>query len=171
MAGPFTVQRIPRGLLDLLSMKGGGFFPTELMPQVMPSIELLDWYGFELRSSPPISGTAVVNANGPWAAAAATVPPSELWAVYNITVVNSPNFAAGEAYRIHPMLINPGVNQPLVGPQFQSASGITERICIGWDFPKPRLCQPGTQFGAYATLVTAGATSFGVMVDRLVLKI
>lgn len=58
---PFKIQRVPRGLNDILAIFGGGT-PTELEDRVRPTLDLMQYYGctqLQTRSSTDPAGTQV----------------------------------------------------------------------------------------------------------------
>lgn len=80
MAGPLDIQRVPRGLLDALSMKGSGRAPQQLAPDVRAVLKT-DWMYYadkreQLSVAGPINTVGLYNyANG------ARVPAGEIWAI------------------------------------------------------------------------------------------
>lgn len=160
MAGPQTIQRLPRGLLSLLDMKGTGELPHELAGMLMPVIQVRDLYLADLFQSVRF-GTVVVNATGFFGATSAIVPFNELWLLYHMSASSS-NMAAGESYRLR-LVISRAANGTLeLGDTEQTASGLTQRIGLGWSLPELRILRPSDQVGIYCTDVVAGAHNFSV---------
>lgn len=63
MATPFTIQRIPRALLNVIGNYGGQT-PPELAQQVIGSLELLQMYGLTQLQSQTASNGAVAEGAG-----------------------------------------------------------------------------------------------------------
>ena len=86
MAGPLTIQRVPRGLLHALAMKGTGDLPTELAPSIVGTYDVTTLYlGDNLRSlSSATSQPLTVDAF--YSAPALQVPAGEIWLPLNFTV-------------------------------------------------------------------------------------
>jgi hypothetical protein len=78
MAGPLTIQRAPKGLLDLLAMKGSGALPTDLANELRGVIDTSYLY---LQDGVRVAvGSAAGNATGAVQYPAAhIVPPGEVW--------------------------------------------------------------------------------------------
>ena len=161
MAGPLTIQRYPRGLLDLLGSKSSGDNPTQLSPVVVGQIDLSALYQFdkvEARSAT----TNVANLNGAWAVTGSnlTVPAGELWLLHNLSANANANLAAGEAYTINAAIYRSQWSQWQLSKAQGSGSGITARPAVGWQFDRPEILRPGDSVGVYVSNITAGASQF-----------
>ena len=55
---PFRIQRVPRGLNDLLSIFGGGT-PSELEDRVRATVELTQFYGLQQRQQVAVNDPAL----------------------------------------------------------------------------------------------------------------
>jgi hypothetical protein len=162
MAGPFTIQRVPKGLLDLLNMKGSGLLPQDLSGVVSPSLEMFDLYAQDKFVSTRTS-TNVANLNGFWgiSGTAPWVPDGELWLLSHLTVTST-NMAAGETYRLAVAISRASFSTLEIVGEYVSASGVTQRIGIGHDFERPKILQPRDSIGVYVTDIAAGAHAFSI---------
>lgn len=99
MAGPLTIQRVPRGLLHALSMKGSGELPAELASQILGTFDTTAFYlGENVRGA---SGALQTAADGWVTSGSLTVPAGELWLVNNLSWSCS-NIAAGDSFSFTP---------------------------------------------------------------------
>jgi hypothetical protein len=93
MSGPLTIQRVPRGLLYALAMKGSGDTPTQLRSEVQGSFDLTALYfGDAQRSLTATSPVFNTDSNNDFAAL--IVPAGELWILTALTLERS-NVLAG----------------------------------------------------------------------------
>lgn len=101
MAGPFDIQRVARGLPDLLGMKATGASNAQLAPELRPVLDLWNPYTIDRLT---IAGdtTAVVNGTGQWPGASGTlvVPAGQVWDVRNLTLQRTAALAAGTVYNL-----------------------------------------------------------------------
>lgn len=161
MAGPFTIQRVPKGLLDLLNMKGSGLLPQDLGPNILGTLELLELYAQEKFVSAR-TATATANLNGFWAISGTTgVPDGEIWLLTALTASSS-NMAAGETYRLCLGISRAGFATLELLGEYQTASGVTQRIGIGHEFQPFTVLQPRDSIGVYVSDITAGAHAFSI---------
>jgi hypothetical protein len=157
-ARELTIQRVPRGLLDLLSMKGTGRTPTELQDRLQGTIDLTQSY-LQDRLVTAVFSTAAVAAVGDVNAIGSNVPPGELWIAYHLAIAAT--VAAGNSYRLVPAVFRrTGTVIGNYGPRAQ-AYAATERVCLGWDLQGSFLW-PGDSVGLGCEQVTAGTTAFSV---------
>jgi hypothetical protein len=172
MAGPLDVQRFPFGALDLLGLKGSGQMPTRLEDQLRGNIDLTQFYLNSLRAR-VVGTTAVVNAPG-WfpVAGGALVPPTEIWAVVNVTVFPTPAaLGAGEAYTVSPAYSRTSIDAPNVLPIISTGSGVTARPSAGFQLDSPVFLFPNFVWGLWAHNVTAGASTWTCSLDYFKLSI
>lgn len=78
------VNRVPRGLLSLLDMQARGQVPRMLSSELSGSLELLELYLLQNRSS--VQGTVVINAVGNFNFTGPVVPQDEIWYVWQVTM-------------------------------------------------------------------------------------
>lgn len=161
MAGPLTIQRYPRGLLDLLGSKSSGENPTDLVPAVQGTIDLSYMYQFE-KVELVNATTNVVNLTGAWGVTgtAFTVPAGELWLLHNLTVTANAQLAAGESYRIRAAIFRAQWTNWQLGSDTGVGSGVGTRPSIGWQFERPEILRPSDSVGLFAEQVAAGASQF-----------
>lgn len=158
MAGPLTIQRFPRGLLDLLSLKGTGQAPTDLAAEIRGVIDLTQVY-LQDRLVTGLFSTAAVNAVGDISATNSNVPSGELWVAYHLAIAGT--VPAGATYRVRPAIFRrTGTVIGTYGPNATTAAA-NERIGLGWDLG-PTLLWPGDNFGLSCEAVTVGGLAFSV---------
>lgn len=157
MAGPLTIQRVPKGLLDYLSLKGSGNAPTELAEKVSGIVNLTEIY-LQDRVQTGNFGTGAIAAVGDVNATGGTVPFGEIWFAYHLAI--SGTVAAANTYRLCPAIFRrTGLTISTYGPR--QAYLATERVSLGWDLP-PAILLPGDSVGIGVEQVTAGSTAFSV---------
>lgn len=89
MAGPLTIQRLPRGLLDLLLMKGSGEAPTELAAEIRASVDIGALYLIDKQET-IIGSTNVLGAVGFYGVGTPlTVPDREMWLLTHVSVLSN----------------------------------------------------------------------------------
>lgn len=158
MAGQLTIQRAPRGLLDLLSLKGSGRAPTELAENITGVIDLTQVY-LQDRLITANFSTAAVGAVGDFTAVNSAVPPGELWVAYHLALAGT--VPAGQAYRVRPAIFRrTGTVIGTYGPT-AGVGAAAERINVGWDL-EASLLWPGDNVGLGCEQVTAGTLAFSV---------
>lgn len=158
MANPLTVQRLPRGLLDLLLMKGSGELPHELAENLVSTIDGTAFYlGDTFRHK--VGLTIPIVAPGAQSVAELAVPPGEIWLPISLSVLSVP-LGAGVSYSVSPCLfrnnfagfeILPGVSNATVG----------QAIGVGFQFSNMTQLRPGDAMGIMCHSVTAGALQMG----------
>lgn len=158
MAGPLTIQRVPRGLLDLLSLKGAGQLPTDLGDRISGTIELGDLY-LQDRVQTGAFTTGVLAAIGDAAALLSSVPAGELWVAYHLAI--GATIGVGASYTLRPAIFRR--TGSVIGTYAPNNGSWTagQRCAIGWDL-RPALLWPGDNFGCCVEAVTAGNTNFNV---------
>lgn len=100
MAGPLTIQRVPRGLLHALAMKGTGDLPAQLAAETRAIFDASVLYVADLATS-KTAGSGAISSDSIWPANTGAVPAGELWLVTNLTVQVS-NVGAGTNFTIQP---------------------------------------------------------------------
>jgi len=151
-----TIQRAPKGLLDLLAMKGTGDLPHELSETLSASVDVMDLY---LNESYQVQtfATLAIAAAGFAGAPSLIVPQGEYWLLKTLSA-QSINLNAGESYRLRNAILvnNPVLSSVIMSPNECSASGVLQRIGLGWYFEVPLLVRPADQLGVWVNDVTAG---------------
>jgi len=107
---PSLIQRVPRGLLSFLDVKAGGDYPTNLVTQLQPTIDLQAWYAAEAQhytctgaaigttassTKLPFTGTTVDNLSD---GANVAVPQNEIWLLHDATVEMSNGVTAADIF-------------------------------------------------------------------------
>ena len=159
MAGPQTIQRVPRGLLDWFGNKGTGDSPSELSNVLTPTADVGYLYLADLVTAQQWP-TNTVNLPGFWATTGtnARVPAGENWLLFSITVQMSSALAAGEAYTFRPVISRNVFAYVQAAPTGSSVTaGVGDIPVAGWQFERPEILRPGDQVGLWAERVTAGA--------------
>jgi hypothetical protein len=100
------INQLPRGLLGFLGIKTGGRYPSQLLEQVQPTLDLLYWYGHanaQYVSFGQIAlGPGATDADAvfvPWVSATPSipvvVPGNETWLITEATLRMTFNAVAG----------------------------------------------------------------------------
>jgi hypothetical protein len=148
VAGPFTIQRLPKGLLDFLSMKGSGQTPTELESALRSVIDTTPLYLADRQAS-LITNTGNIVADGTqaFASTVGTVPNGEVWMPIAASMSRATaGLTAGNTFEIQiqafvaqfATVVFPGIGN-VVTPNGGH---------VGVLFPNTFLMQPGDRFSA-----------------------
>lgn len=86
MAGPLTIQRVPRGMLDFLGLRGAGELPSQLAGALVGTLEVGPLYALELSRTISSLQTTVAAGFVQGPSNATAVPSGELWVVTNLSV-------------------------------------------------------------------------------------
>lgn len=160
MAGPFTIQRVPRGVLELLGLRGSGDLPHEMAQEIRATLDIGPFYGFDLLRTPSSLVAAV--ANGWNTTAALTVPAGEIWVVTNATVQwGSGAGAAGSLWFGYKRL------QDNTGPSRSFAPAMSQVLAASTTY-QVGVCMPfgqlllasGDTIGTSALGIAAAVTAF-----------
>jgi len=139
VAGDFTVQRTPRGLLNVIG-NYGGHTPEELAANLVATVESLQFYGMQQQQSQFASNAAIAtdtNLN-------VTVPLNQYWLLFHM-FARCPEQAA-MTYLDLALTLDP--NQSCVAYQAFNAPPIAGRIRrITYTPPYPLLLLPGQRVG------------------------
>lgn len=163
MAGSLTIQRVPRGLLDLLVMKGSGRAPVEMSELVTGTVDLSAFYLQDTVLN-DTSGTNNVNAVGYFSAPGSAVPDGELRLITNVTAIGQNVNAAGETMAIQLAYQRPAATTPHLLPGSHTGAP-TQRTLLGYQFAQPLIARSGTTFGVYCWAATAANTPFFVKTE------
>jgi len=157
MAGPLTIQRFPKGLIEILGMRATGDTPAQLAQDVSGSIDLIDHYLLDrtqdkLLTSISIPAVGEINMG---VAGVAGPLPGFIWLVYDLAV-RLPTPAAASSIQCvwgiqrtaGAMTMLQGLRSPVVLP------GDTFDAAI--HFEKPLIMRPGDVVGV-ATRIFTGA--------------
>lgn len=163
MADPLTIQRYPRGLLDLLGSKSNGQNPVQLAQVVAPVIDVSALYQFDLVEQRAAT-TNAANLPGAWGVTGSnlTVPAGELWLVHNLSLAANTNLVAGESYQVRGAIYRAQWSQWQLSDQSVSCADAGSRPALGWQFHRPEIMRPGDSVGIYVVQVTAASEQFTV---------
>jgi len=160
-----NITNLPKGLISVLGLRDYGSTPPVLAAEVRLGLEGRDLYLLNSRTIVGFGTIAVpvVNSNVFVAAAGEidTVPPGELWYVWNAFAFANP--IAATAIRLALSANLDGLNTTVpVGP-YESAAAL-EAVRARTDFPF--WASSGTRFGALVQSITGApgaVTGFGVV--------
>jgi hypothetical protein len=163
MADIQTIQRVPRGLLDLLGSKGTGDTPHLLNAALVPVIDL--WWLYALENQQQLNGNTANLATGSQGFQAAatttfTVPDGEIWLLLNHSISFGP-LAAGDIIMGKPAIRRQGNNVILVAPvgcgSVVAAGANNDTPTVGWQLERPEIMKPGDQLGVMVETCTQPA--------------
>lgn len=163
-----SVQRVPQGLLDVLSIKGVDFLPSELSRQVVPVLELLQYYGLQQQQ--------VVFNNNPVLAEAGTVGTTNVvgdsankWAILFGATATIGKTATMTAARISIVVQRNGSNGLTVASEEMGPFGATETGAanLAWVAPYPLLLRPPWDIRAFLGILGTDATASVSIVAEL----
>lgn len=150
-----TIQRVPRGIAELLSIFGGRA-PTELAQLVNGCIDLTQFYGltqWQIRanSNPALAEGSTIALN---------VPPEEWWVVYSVTglIAKTATMTALSTS----LLIGPDPGSlSAVASKDDTTFGATLAGAsrIVWYAPYPRLVPPGSRISFALDILGTDATA------------
>lgn len=162
MAGPFDVQRVPRGLLDALNMRGGGQTPKMLAQELAGSFELRELYAQDNRIQVDALGGAP--AAGFNTSGTATVPAGELWVVTHLGVFVSNgvgvSITLAPAYQVNAT----SAFSRTVGAYTTIGASVIVQVGQQFGFGELVLL-PGMQAGYFAHSITGVPTTIGIKLD------
>jgi len=138
MSASFRIQRVARGLLSLLDMKGGGVLPPELAGQIVATVNAEQYFaadslttlGNSLALAGAIGDTVYVLGTG--------VPEGEVWRVLAIssrtsawTLAGAKAIGVGVQYQGQPMqLLGVGQATVIAGDQLGVVSNLSEPFIL-----------------------------------------
>lgn len=163
MADPLTIQRYPRGLLDLLGSKSSGQNPVVLSEVVQPIIDVGQLYQVDLAEARSAT-TAAANLTGAYGVTGTnlTVPAGEVWLLHNLSLAANTNLAAGESYQVRGAIYRSQWAQWQLSNASVSCGGVNTRPALGWQFHRPEILRPGDSVGIYVVDVQAASEQFTV---------
>jgi len=154
MAGPQSIQRYPRGLIDLLGMRATGDTPQELAQSVIGNLELLEFYLADRLIPNASVGAAPMNAVGDFAIAGLTVPSREIWLVYEVTLTSGTTAAATAVTATAGLMRNVGSGNVYSALTMPSTAGAAAQLNVGSKFDRPVMALPGNVFNVRCSAVT-----------------
>jgi hypothetical protein len=164
MAGPQDIQRVPRGLIDLLGMRATGQTPAQLGGDIRGSLELLEFYLNErTRVLQGTSGTIV--APGISVVTGSTVPQGQLWLLFQISLSSGLSAAGQGAILTGGVLRNPSGINPYFALTDPFTWGAVQAVGTGKTFARPVIMQPGDQLAIRTSAILTAAPAIAVTVD------
>ena len=161
MAGPFSIQRVPQGLLSLLGMKGTGRNPDVLNESVVPTLEQVGFYTdgsleFEEDVSVGIFTAGVFSS--------LVVPDGEIWALKGVNGQYSGAAGAATATAMVGLLLQAGnINQAIAIARLEEQPiNAGEVLNFGHWFESPQFLFPGTSVIAINETTLANLVSLRV---------
>lgn len=157
MAGPLTIQRFPKGLLGLLGSQVGGDTPAELAPAAVAVLDILQFYGSDLRQNAQVNvGNLAVGG-------------------FTLISTNATSCASGEIRLLHEFSVQcstaaPAATDITVAVAIQRAQGAPvmftfeprqnvqagDFLALGVHFETPLLMLPGDALGIVTPRSAAG---------------
>lgn len=154
---PFRIQRVPRGLNELLSIFGGNT-PNELEDRVRASLDVLQMYGIQQRQTFTASNAALAEATD------VSNTPSTNWIVLfqaSITITKTATMTALNASIGIRYNGNVNEEETLAASANLGPFGATETglVTLNYVAPYPRLLPPRTQFVGRMGILGTDATA------------
>lgn len=164
---PFRIQRVPVGLLNLLSIAGGAT-PTELEDRVRSTLDLLQFYGVQQRQTFSANDPAAAEGTG------VNLVLPNAWGVLfaaSVTIIKTATMTAlrgAVAIRYNgDVNQEEGLASEELGPFGATETGAVSVIPL---LPYPRLLPPNTRILGRASIIGTDATcnltvgaNFGVL--------
>lgn len=154
---PFGIQRVARGVMELLSLQGGEG-PKSLEDQVKATLDLLQFYG--LQQLQTITANNAALAEGGFVS---VIPSSRNWTVL-FTAVSSVNITATMTALDHVIVLQRNGPAATTSPIAHRARTNFGATVTGFDhlpviFPYPMLLPPNTQISASPSIIGTDATA------------
>lgn len=161
MSGPLTIQRIPKGLLDALNMKGSGQTPMDLAPMVSAQFDATVLYLQDIRRVNGPIVMATPNLGAYQTNVGSTVPSGEMWmmiqAMFRLTTdaTGGGRFAIGYG--------TPGNTPSQTFALFPSDQVITAGTASNYSYGRAfqlgeLILPPGYNIGIYTGALTASVS-------------
>lgn len=154
---PFKIQRVPRGLLELLSISGGGN-PTELEDRVRASLELMQFYGLQQRQTLLANNAAAAENT-----LVSVTPSATNWTLLFAAASTVTVTATMTALHHHVVTQRGGSTEiqiPLATREIVIVGATVTGAChCPWTPPYPWLLPPGAIVSALATIIGTDATA------------
>ena len=147
------IQVLPRGLTAFLQIKAGGFNPSYMRDELLPTLDLVQWY-LEENAEHLGEAALAVAAVGVTEFTTLAVPAGEYWAVEEFCV--SCGLGAGATAKLaSSMIMETGGPSLNVGPVEVGIA--TENVRTRMD--RIRFVGPGARFFVHCQSVTGGPIS------------
>jgi hypothetical protein len=168
MAGPFTIQRVPRGLLDFMGLRGSGQLPQELDDRIRATVDATVLYArddWKWAYQQNVLSTSWLKT------ATHTVPQLEMWVISTCwaTCLTGPGVTA-ISRRPAIRRANAGLFDNYIDHNAQFPVPENGDVRYGWTFPFGELIlAPGDVMGATLEGITGGiaAVGFGLEYYRI----
>jgi len=161
MAGPQDIQRLPKGLIDLLGMKATGNTPAQLAQQVISTLNTDDLYLID-RCLSVQGASSAVNALGTFAFANCQVPAGSLYLLYSVGI-SVPALAAASSVQLTGVINRAGGFPTACTDQI--AIPASTGAFFGRAFDRPILMRPNDVFAVQVSNFTGvpGSAPLGSM--------
>lgn len=162
-----VIQRAPRGLLDLLSLKGGST-PHTLELALGGSLEMLPFYLVDRQETVLTSTNTLTGPGFFQAAAAGEVPEGEMWILTNLTAVSNA-LAAAQSLRGRLAIRRTADDRWDVASSDAQESVTGAQLVTGWDCYK--WLRARDRIGFYCAQVTGYASGMTLCATLYRLKV
>ena len=151
MAGPLDIQRLPKGLIDLLGMRATGDTPHQLAQSTIAQLEVTDYYLSDRVVGLSVQPAAALAATGFSLGVGSAVPAGEQWMVYSAAII-VPTIAAATALKTSLVIRRAfAAYQVLVAtPQIPASEGFIG----GVTFERPMVMRSGDDLGCFTVNLT-----------------
>lgn len=158
---PGTIQRVPRGLIDALILRGLAEAPTQLEDNVRAIFDCSELY---MQDTVVSNSSAIVAVANGYNVSGIVVPPGELWWTTAITgTVTTGVGVTCTALMAYRRAQNPGNNYS-AGDQIAVPASSTV-LLHGWSSGRGMILRPGDSLGVFAWLVAGGVPTAVATVD------
>jgi len=154
MAGPLTIQRFPKGLIEILGMRATGDTPAQLAQDVSGDLDLMDHYLLDRCRDLAITTGVAIPAAGVTTMGTASGPGAGfIWLVYDIWVQFGAVAAAATLQSI--VGIQRSANSLVGLPGMATGilvAGASSQVAV--HFEKPLIMRPGDLVAIQTTIFT-----------------
>jgi hypothetical protein len=148
--GPPQIQVLPQGLLGFLGIKNGGQFPQTLLPDLAPTLDLLEIY-LQTDHEVIFSGPVSILAPGYIFINPFTVPQNEYWAIIDWGVEFP--LGAGEAIKVA-LGYSLGGTLCLLSDRTELSTVGGALMAVNMNKQRPILLPPNTSLGYLVSEIT-----------------
>jgi len=156
---PFRIQRVPQGLLNLLSLSGGET-PIELEDRVRSTLDLLQYYGLQQIRNVGTNNAAAAEGTQVQILPAGGLPVDTWFVLFSLTA-SIIKTATMTALRGGVFIGRAGANIQNLRSDELGPFGATETGAVGvcWTAPFPYICPPNTRLIAMAQIIGTDAAA------------
>lgn len=147
---PFTIQRLPVGLLDMLAMKGSGETPSLLADKIQGTVNLNELYFAQIQIQVATGATPNVSATDRYLMTTPPIPSNEIWVVRSFSCFWSTGVGVSGTFA--PIVVRRGFAGLSAQSLVQGAPvsvAASSNGCAFARFPPWELFYPGDNFGAW----------------------